>query len=115
MSYVPERGDIVHLQFDPASGKEMLGPHYGLVISSKLFNQHGLAFICPISQGSGAGFRTYGTVVTLMGSGTGTQGDIFCHQMKSLDWQKRHAVFKERVPDFVFLEVSARLDAILNG
>ena len=48
MTYTPNRGDIVHLQFDPASGHEMKGPHFGLVISSKTFNQLGLAMICPI-------------------------------------------------------------------
>lgn len=34
MAYIPNRGDIIHLTFDPASGQEMLGKHYGLVISS---------------------------------------------------------------------------------
>jgi len=32
MAYVPNRGDIVHLQFDPASGREMNGPHFGNVM-----------------------------------------------------------------------------------
>ena len=80
MAYLPNRGDIVHLDFDPASGKEINGPHFGLVLSGKQFNQHGLAMICPISQGVAAAARTYGTVVTLMGSGTDTQGAVHCHQ-----------------------------------
>ena len=33
MAYLPKRGDIIHLTFDPSSGKEMLGKHYGLVIN----------------------------------------------------------------------------------
>lgn len=36
MAYTPKHGDIVHLTFDPASGKKMLGKHYGLVISDKI-------------------------------------------------------------------------------
>ena len=113
MAYTPDRGDIVHLQFDPASAQEMKGPHFGLVISAKAFNSRGLAMICPISQGGAATARTYGTVVTLMGSGTDTQGAIHCHQMKSLDWRVRKAKLKEAVPTEIIEDVAARIEAIL--
>ena len=113
MAYTPDRGDIVHLQFDPASGQEMKGPHFGLVISSKLFNSRGLAMVCPISQGGAASARTYGTVVTLMGSGTHTQGAVHCHQLKSLDWRVRKMKFKETVPTAIIDDVAARIEAIL--
>lgn len=115
MAYTPKRGDIVHLQFDPSSGHEMKGPHFGLVLSSKLFNQQGLAMICPISQGAAQAARTYGTVVTLMGSGTETQGAVHCHQLKALDWRARKAIFVEDVPAIVIDEVWARVEAILSG
>lgn len=115
IAYVPERGDIVHLQFDPASGNEMTGPHFGLVVSAKPFNVRGLAMICPISQGAAAAARTYGTVVTLMGAGTNTQGAVHCHQVKALDWRARKAAFKERVPQLILMDVSARLESILFG
>ena len=113
MAYLPNRGDIVHLDFDPSSGREMKGPHFGLVLSGKVFNQQGLAMICPISQGAAAAARTFGTVVTLMGTGTETQGAIHCHQLKSLDWKARKASFKEEVPEYVLDEVNARVQAIL--
>ncbi|MBW4047706.1 MAG: type II toxin-antitoxin system PemK/MazF family toxin [Proteobacteria bacterium] len=113
MAYLPNRGDIVHLDFDPSSGREMNGPHFGLVLSGKVFNQQGLAMICPISQGAAAVARTYGTVVTLMGTGTDTQGAIHCHQLKSLDWRARNARFKESVSQFIIEEVQARVEAIL--
>ncbi|MBL8505720.1 MAG: type II toxin-antitoxin system PemK/MazF family toxin [Methylobacillus glycogenes] len=115
MVYTPDRGDIVHLEFDPAAGSEMQGPHFGLVVSPKAFNQLGLAIICPISQGAAASARTYGTVVSLMGCGTETQGAIHCHQVKSLDWRIRKARLKESVPDFIQNEVLARLEAIILG
>lgn len=115
MAYTPNRGDIVHLQFDPAAGTEMQGPHFGLVVSPQAFNQMGLAVICPISQGAAASARTYGTIVTLIASGTETQGAIHCHQVKSLDWRIRKAQLKETVPDFVMDEVLARLEAIILG
>ena len=113
MAYVPARGNIVHLEFDPASGREMKGAHFGLVLSGKVFNQQGLAIICPVSQGAAASARTYGTIVTLMGAGTDTQGAIHCHQLKSLDWRERKVRLKETVPQFIIDDVLARLEAIL--
>ena len=113
MAYTPDRGDIVHLQFDPASGQEMKGPHFGLVVSAKAFNSRGLAMMCPVSQGEARLARTYGTVVTLMGSGTSTQGAIHCHQLKSLDWRVRKAKFKEKAPSLIVDDVAARIETIL--
>lgn len=70
--------------------------------------------VCPISQGAADASRTHGTIVTLMGTGTDTQGAIHCHQLKSLDWRVRKARFKEAVPTYVIDEVYARVDAILS-
>ncbi len=112
-AYIPNRGDIVHLLFDPASGHEMKGNHFGLVISQKVFNARGLAMICPISQGAADSARTHGTVVTLMGLGLDTQGAVHCHQVKSLDWKIRKAKFKEKVSLDIVDDVAARIEAII--
>ncbi|MDR2451935.1 MAG: type II toxin-antitoxin system PemK/MazF family toxin [Candidatus Accumulibacter sp.] len=37
MPYVPECGDIVCLEFDPASGREMKNSHHALVVTPKPF------------------------------------------------------------------------------
>lgn len=91
----------------------MKGPHFGFVVSAKAFNSRGLAIICPISQGEAATARTHGTVVSLMESGSETQGAIHCHQLKSLDWRIRNAKFKEAVPKVIIEDVAARIEAIL--
>lgn len=114
MAYTPQRGDIIHLQFDPATGHEMQGKHYALVISSAIFNTTGLALVCPISQGAAQMARNQGMLVTLMGSGTHTQGAIHCHQVKTLDWRMRQAQKKEAVSDYIVQEVQARIDAIVH-
>lgn len=113
-AYIPEKGDIIHLQFDPSAGTKMQGKHDALVLSPKAFNRAtGLVFACPISQGSGGAARSGGMLSTLQGAGTHTQGNIHCHQLKSLDWQIRQAAFKEKVPDFVLQDVLARLESVL--
>lgn len=115
MAWVPKRGDIIHLAFEPSAGQEMKGKHYGLVMSGKEFNQSGLAFVCPISQGAAHAARSAGLMVTLMGAGTDTVGTIHCHQIKSLDWRKRQATHKEEVPEYIVKEVQSILEIILNG
>lgn len=108
MAYIPKRGDIIHLSFDPASGKEMKGDRYALVMTPYKFNSSGLVGVCPISQGSAEMARHQGFLVTLMGAGTRTQGAIHCHQYKTLDWRVRQARFCETVPDYVIDEVTER-------
>lgn len=113
MAYTPGRGDIVHLDFDPASGKEMNGKHFALVVSARTFNMLGLAMVCPISQGQADLAHSRGFLVSLMGAGTDTQGNVHCHQLKSLDLRTRNVTRKESVPIAISDEVAAVLEAIL--
>lgn len=49
--YVPSRGDVVHLDWTPALGHEMKGPHYGLVLSQDAYNVGtGLVVVSPITS-----------------------------------------------------------------
>jgi mRNA interferase ChpB len=111
----PERGDILHLQFDPASGREMLGKHFCLVVSPRSFNaRFRLAMVCPISGGNAEMARNSGFLVSLRGYGLRTDGAVHAHQLKSLDWAARQAVFVEKVPDAVVQEVLDCLRAVFE-
>ena len=47
--YIPSRGDIVWLNFNPLTGKEQAGHRPAIVISPKQFNSlSSLVFVCPI-------------------------------------------------------------------
>jgi len=49
-SYVPERNEIIWLDFEPTKGKEIGKYRPALVLSSKVYNQQtGLLICCPIS------------------------------------------------------------------
>lgn len=112
---IPERGDILHLQFDPASGMEMIGKHFCLVVSPRAFNaRFRLAMVCPISGGAAAVARNSGFLISLMGSGLRTDGSIHAHQLKSLDWASRQATFVEKVPDSILQEVLDCLFAVFE-
>jgi mRNA interferase ChpB len=111
----PERGDILHLAFDPASGREMKGNHFCLVVSPRAFNaRFKLAMVCPISGGAAEAARSAGFLVSLMGHGLRTDGQIHAHQIKSLDWASRQATLVERVPDQLVQEVLECLRSVLE-
>ena len=49
-AYIPERNDIIWLDFEPTKGKEIGKYRPALVLSSKAYNQQtGLLICCPIS------------------------------------------------------------------
>lgn len=111
----PGRGDILHLQFDPASGRGTKGNHLCLVVSPRAFNaRFKLAMFCPILGGAAAGARSTGFLVSLMGLGLRTDGQVHAHQIKSLDWASRRASLVERVPDSAVREVLACLQSVLD-
>ncbi|HEC97544.1 MAG TPA: hypothetical protein ENI58_05215 [Nitrospirae bacterium] len=69
-NYVPGRGDIVWLQFNPQAGSEQAGLRPALVVSPRSYNKKvGLAIFCPItSKAKGYPFEgaTSGTLLCTM-------------------------------------------------
>lgn len=74
----------------------------------------GLALVCPLSQDASNVARNQGFLVTLMGEGTETQGNVHSHQIRTLDWRARKATFKEKAPDSVTNYVISLIAAILE-
>jgi len=112
---IPARGDIIHLAFDPASGRELAGDHYCLVVSAKAFNKRfKLAMVCPISSGVAPLAREAGFLFPMMGTGSSLHGSVHCHQVKTLDWETRKAAFFEKAPAAVVKEVIDRIVAALE-
>ncbi len=105
VSYVPRRGDLVWLQFDPQAGHEQAGHRPALVISPSSYNRRvGLALCCPVT----AQAKGYPFEVTLP-RGLGVEGVILSDQIKSLDWHVRHARRIGRVPRDVLEEATGKI------
>ena len=50
-SYIPDRGDLVWLTFNPQTGHEQSGRRPALVLSPKAYNEKtGLAIFCPVTS-----------------------------------------------------------------
>jgi mRNA interferase MazF len=109
-AYVPDRGDIVWLQFNPQAGHEQAGRRPALVISPKLYNKTvGLALFCPItSRVKGYPFEV------LMPSGSKVKGAILSDQIKSLDWRVRNASRFSRASKEVMTEVLAKIFTLVG-
>lgn len=108
--YVPERGDIVWLQFAPQAGHEQAGRRPALVVSPGAYNgKVGLALFCPIT----AQVKGYPFEVALAPGGK-TVGAILSDQLKSLDWRARDALKFDSVSDSVMQEVLAKIAALVG-
>jgi mRNA interferase MazF len=110
MSYVPARGDLVWLQFDPQAGREQAGRRPAIVLSPVSYNAKvGLALFSPItSQRKGYAFEV------VLPAGGKITGVVLVDQLKSLDWRARKAEFIEHLPDRVTEDVLAKLETLLS-
>jgi mRNA interferase MazF len=85
--YIPNRGDIVWLNFDPQAGHEQKGKRPAIVLSPKEYNEKvGLALFCPITSK----VKNYPFEVKVDGE---IDGVVLSDQLKSLDWRKRNAEY----------------------
>ena len=110
---VPDRGDILHLDLDPAFGREQEGQRYVLVVTVAEFNRFGLALVAPVTQG-GQFARENGFTVSMMGAGGKTHGVILCNQVRMLDFKQRGGKIIETAPVMIVEDVLARVRVLLD-
>ena len=108
--FVPDRGDLVWLQFDPRAGHEQAGRRPALVLSPGAYNAaSGLALLCPItSRIKGYPFEV------LLPSDCPVQGVVLADQLKSLDWRIRRARLIGPAPAAVIDEALAKAHSLLD-
>ena len=99
-AYVPDRGDVVWLDFNPVRGHEQGGRRPALLISSEKYNaKAGLALVCPItSQIKGYPFEVEFKTKAV-------QGVILADQIRGIDWVQRGAEKIGVVSESVMTEV----------
>jgi len=109
-AYVPARGDLVWLHFNPQAGHEQAGHRPAVVISPASYNRRvGLALCCPVtSQVKGYPFEV------LLPSGLGVEGAILADQVKSLDWRVRKARRVASVPADVLHDMIGKILALVD-
>jgi len=89
--YVPDRGDIVWLDFEPSAGKEITKRRPAFVVSRKLFNDRtGFAIFAPITS------TVRGSNLEVILKGGAVEGAVLTYQLKSLDYETRNVELIEQ-------------------
>lgn len=104
--YIPKKGDIVWIDFDPSAGKESQKRLHGLVVSRYDFNRKTMfAVICPITS-------TVRNLPTryLLPNELDTTGQILISQLNSLDFKERKLKRIETLP----LKDMSKIDQIIE-
>ncbi|MGL5805136.1 MAG: endoribonuclease MazF [Xenococcaceae cyanobacterium] len=109
MSYCPEQGDIIWLDFNPQLGREQANRRPSLVLSPFDYNRTvKLVLVCPItSRSKGYPFEV------LIPDGLAVSGVILSDQIKSFDWQLRKSEFICKAPDNIIRQVVVKINIIL--
>ena len=109
-TYIPDRGDIIRLSFNPRTGREQAGIRPALVISPLAYNRIShFVLACPItSQIKGWKFEV------VLPQELNTYGVILSDQIRVLDWQVRQAKFIEKAPLEIVEEVLARISPLVS-
>ncbi len=108
--YIPDKGDIVTLDFDPSAGKEIMKRRPAFVISRKMFNEHtGFAVVAPITR-TIRGMK----LEVVLSEQLSTQGAILIHQVKSLDFSNRQITFVEKAPKQITDKVTELAKIIMS-
>ncbi|MGG6267402.1 type II toxin-antitoxin system PemK/MazF family toxin [Leptolyngbya sp. AN03gr2] len=107
--YIPDRGDIIYVDFNPTIGREQKGLRPGFVLSPRSYSKKtSLALVMPITKHQ----KGYAFEV-LLPDGLSTYGVILTDQIKCIDWKGRKVQFIESVSEETVEEVQEKIRALL--
>jgi mRNA interferase MazF len=108
-TYYPDRGDLVHVNFQPSAGREQTGPRYAIVLSPRSYNRAaGLTVCCPITS------QVKGYPFEIPVAGNIVKGVVLSDHVRSIDWRERGMQFAEKAPESVVQSVAEHV-AVLIG
>ncbi len=109
-SYVPDRGHLIKIDFDPQAGHEQAGWRPAMVLSPASYNRAtGLAVVVPITnQQKGYPFEV------ALPAGLKVTGVVLSDAVKNLDWRARNGRYLDTAPAAVLAAVRQRLELLLG-
>ena len=109
MTYVPDRGDVVWIDFDPQMGHEQAGHRPAVVLSDRSYNDLlDLAVVCPItSRAKGYRFEV------VIPPGLAVRGVVLSDQIKNIDWRARQATYLCTLPPVVVEAVRNKVRSLV--
>lgn len=108
--YVPARGDLIWLNFNPQAGREQAGHRPALVLTPREYSRMtGLALCCPVTrQVKGYAFEV------VLPVGLAVEGAVLADHVTSVDLRARGAERIASAPEGVVKQVTARIAALLR-
>lgn len=112
--WIPDRGEIIWIDFNPQSGREMRDMHPMLVLSPSKFNERtGIVIGLPMTTAKYN--RTNPFAIPFQGK-RDTESYVLTHQPKSFDWRERGAKIHpwKHAPAEVLAEACELLNQIIT-
>lgn len=102
-NYVPQKQDIVWINFNPSLGREIQKRRPALVVSSNQYNkQTGFIAVCPITHGQ-AKLKEKGLLVAV--DDAKVDGYVNPFQLHTFDYRARQAEKITVLDDYAFAQV----------
>lgn len=107
---MPERGNLVWLQFSPRAGSEQAGRRPAIVLTTAAYHRRSrLAIVCPVTS------REKGWPMEVkLPVGLPVSGVVLVDHLKSIDREARRMEVVGAVPPEVLDEIDARLAPLLS-
>ena len=116
-TYLPKRGDLVHMNFSPSAGHEMADRHYALVLSPSSYNRKTrMAVVCPVtSRVRGWPFEVALPAGLLPPKqGAAVASVVVADAVRQVDYREREVEFVAAAPREVVEEVLDKLLTVLE-
>ena len=108
-AHMPDRGQIVVMDFDPQAGTEIGKRRPALVISPKAYNRKtGFVLVCPITT------KPRGNPFEVPVHSSRTVGAVLADRIRSFDWRARRSALVEKCPAGILDEVRARIFPLID-
>ncbi len=110
-TYVPDRGDVVWVDFNPQAGHEQAGRRPALILSERMYNERGhrLAIVCPVT--TKAKNSPWEVPLSALAGATGV---ILSDHVKSIDWVQRRATLIGKAPATTVREVTDLISTLIG-
>jgi mRNA interferase MazF len=109
--YVPDRGDVIWIDFDPQPGHEQAGRRPALILSPRVYNERGyrLAIACPVTtKAKGSPWEV------VLPKSSGAEGVVLSDHVKSIDWGRRRATLIGAAPAKTVGEVADLITTLIG-
>jgi mRNA interferase MazF len=112
--WAPDRQEVIWINFNPQSGREMRSLHPLLVLSPRAFNERtGIVIGLPMTT---AAFNRNNPFAVELSGPQGVRSFVLTHQPKSFYWRARNARQHawKKIPDDVFTACCSALNQIID-